>query len=1366
MGHLLVLLDGSSMYRFLKWLTWIAGVCFVLVVVTIVAVQIFLSSDEAIRIAERGGRKILGRKISIKQLELGLFKIKAAGIVIEGQTEKEEARGNKPFMQLDEVELLLNPSTLLYKRISILQLTIRNASVLVRRNSEGRFNFQDIIDNLNLETGRTASVGAENTFSFIKSAEASESVPQGDESGFSFIVHELDLYDVKTEFRLDAGDGAQIFDGSCSFAHVEVDKIMPGEPLDVFLDGKCRRPDGQRLIALKGDARINLEGPGYRASFEVPLLDSSFLPAVVPVIPGYRFKKGIFAGTLKFVYVTPERVAWDVDMSGRNIHADFQTNPISKWRSLTLPELKLKTKGRFNPLDDSVRVETLFVDTPFLDAKLAKPLSWNVSAKDQIHVEANVRDMREAGKWLSRTAGIKLRGFQERATARILVSAKRDRRISNDFFWVEVDSRFDPVEIAGFSKFILPGRISKIRGTVGGKARMVFVSGERVRWDAALETRNFSANVKMNKKSSWKAVELGKVILHSRGNFETKNGSAYVETLRIQSSFASAKLLKPAKWNIDGNDEAEFSIDMLDFSSANDLLERLGLASFGDVPRDAKLRMDAVVSRNRKNPSVFEIDAKTRFAFLPIASFLDWVPLQEQVQNATGLVSGELQVNLSPKGPLRWKLGILGRKLVANTSIFSVDNPLQVSLESVRLRSNGSYLASKDSAEIQTLDLKLPFARVFLDHKAFWNQRGRDEFSLTIDVTDLNDAEVWLGKLVAGVVTPGTRKRKLKIRLSGTRDRRDGSGFYYKGSASFDPIRISPWVKFASIPPVFRNPSGEISGKIEFSYASQKRVNWNLGVTSGGLSGKFHSLMSRDWRPLRTGKFRIETVGFYDFRNRSVRLQRLNLNLPFGNIRTSRPSDWNINGMNSGRFLWSLSNLKDAARFAESTLGAPVSGISVAGTANGSMEFSRTARKARSLSTKWSVAANLSSLAHAAYPNLQLTGSFSGRGDDDAIKISIAKLKTIDFRKPDTEPDIFLQNLKASLDYPSIWRGEIRSPSVRIDTLRVRYVRKEQGQTNFGSLFETATANAETVSGKRQETRKEERGLLFQVMKIGKFEVARMGFYFQDFIAADKPPVVLRVPDARLTITNLDTLMAQDVRETRLELRTLGELPSFQVKADLNPGSLPPDVDGIFNLSGFDLRKISPYVRDNKEKEESVSAILMRGTEITSGELDFKSTYSLRKSQLNLEGTAEISGLRLKPDETFPLIDLVVKLLRKSVFRLFERPGDTTKLNVRVTGSLDDPEFHVPDAIVESLFVNLLKKALNLGGNVKDIVTGILGAAIKGVQKLVPKPEGGETLPKKGSEKEAGPEGNRLKKLGKGIEETLQKGLRDLFGVK
>ena len=1379
MSRLHASLDRSSMmYRFLKWVVWFASISFVLITVLVVAVQIFLSSDEVIRIAEREGRKILGRKVSIDRLELGLFKIEASGIVIDdGITEKGGAKSKTPFVRFDDVEIRLNPSTLIYKRISVLQLTIHGASAHVRRGADGRFNFQDIIDNLSRKTSKEASVRAEYTFSFMKSAEAAENAPQGTESGFSFIIHELDLYNVKTEFRFDSSTVAPAFDGSCSFSHIEVDEIMEGKPLDVFLAGKCQKLDGQRLIELKGDAQVDVKGQNYRASFEMPLFDSTFLPAMVSKIPGYRFREGIFAGDVKFDYVVGKLVAWDIDLNGRDIHADFHMNRRAKWRRLAFPGLKLETKGHFNLLDGSARIKTLSVATPFLDAKLTKPSSWNVSAQDELHLEANILDMREMGGWVSRVTGISLKGLKEGATAQILISAKRDRRKSNDFIRIEIKSRFDPVDLAQFGQFIPSVEyISEFKGNVGGKAHVFFVSGERVQWDLAFESRDFGASVRMSKRKRWETLELGRTVLQSKGNFNIKSESVRFETLEIALPFATAKLETPAKWSVHG-DAAEFSVEVSNFLTATVLLERFGLLSLEEVPNDARIGFHVAVSRNRKNSAAFGIDANARFNSLPVALLADLVPFPGDVQKVQGIVSGELQVASAPDGVINWKADIVGKKLSMRAKIISGEKWREVSLESLGLRSSGTHLISEGSSEVQKLDLQLPFARVYLNRAVLWNQRGNDEFSFTLDVADLSAAEVWLGEWMEHPVQAVPMNKKLIISLSGSRNRKDGLGFSYQGFASFDSVRISPWVKFVSLPPAFRNLAGEIGGKIEFSYTPEEKISWNIGLASEDMRGEFLARMSRNWRPLRTGKFRIDTEGSYDFQNQSGRLQSLNLKMPFGHLQISSPAEWNVNGMNSGRFLWTVSNLKDAARLTMSIWGTPVAEFSMAGSANGSMEISRNRMKTRPISTKWSFAANLISLSHAAYPNLNVAGRISGEADGGAIKLRIPTLRTIDSSNLNGEPDIFLQALNASLDRASIARGEIRAPIVRVEKLNIRYVRHAKGKTNFSSLFKSAKGGEERVRRARNrekeaasgEHRKIEKNQFLPAMKIARLKVARVGLYFQDFIATDKPPVVLRIPDAKLSVTNLDTRMVPGLRETRFELKTLGQSPSILVRANFNPVSVSPDVDGILNLSRFDLHKISPYVRD--VEGESAGALLMQGTEITKGKLNFKSTYSLRDSQLKLEGRAKISGLRLKPDEKFPLAELVLKLLRASVFRLFERPNDTISLNVRISGHLDDPKFHFLGAIVESMFLGLLEKAQNLGVNLKDIVTSILGTAIDGVQEIVRPPNDNRTTPDKGSARELETKElkrgeSQLDQFGKKLEKSLRKGLHGLLGIK
>ena len=467
-------------------------------------------------------------------------------------------------------------------------------------------------------------------------------------------------------------------------------------------------------------------------------------------------------------------------------------------------------------------------------------------------------------------------------------------------------------------------------------------------------------------------------------------------------------------------------------------------------------------------------------------------------------------------------------------------------------------------------------------------------------------------------------------------------------------------------------------------------------------------------------------------------------------------------------------------------MGEPLSKLSMSGSADGWISVSRNRKKTEAISTGWSAAARLSSLAHADYPNLKLAGEVSGRMSGGVVRIRAPELRMSDASRPNAPPDLVLRGLGASLSRAALMRGEMRSSSVRAKSLEIRYLYDEKRRSNFESLFMEASAEGRFPrgEGERKEQAapgvkpaispapsrtkaaameprsagREACGPLLPAIRIKKFEIQKMALHFEDEIAKNRAPVVLEIPAARVVVTNFDTRMAPNARKTRLELQTLGEAPAISVKASLNPGKTPPDVEGVFNLSRFDLRKISPYARG--VEGESVSALLMRGTRITRGRLDFNSTYSLMDKQLKLKGRAKIIGLRLKPDGESPLDDVVLKFIQSTVLRPFERSNDTLSLNVNVSGRVDDPEFHFLDAVVEPVFANLFEQVANLGSDVTNTLDEILGMALEGVRKLAPGVERG-----KGSGKEEAPRKGPFGTLGKGIEDVLRKGLEGLFGA-
>lgn len=1384
------------MFRFLKWSAWILGAFVVLLVAAVLAVQVFLSSDEVVRIVEREGRKLLGRKVSIERLELGLFKITASGVAVEGAGGKgEEAEaGGRPFIRLAEVDVLWNPSALLYRRVSVVQLTVRGGSFRVRRDARGKFDFRDVIEHLrrpakNAEGSRAG--GLKIPFLTPASAEAAPDAAGGGVGlGFGFVIHELDLYDVAGEVRFAAGDAAPAFAASCSLAHVEVDRIAPGEPLDVFVDGRCRRPGGPPLIRLKGDARADLGSLRYRASLDVPLLDASFMDALSPGGENYRLRSGTLAGSAKLAYAAGEPLAWEADLRGRAIRADFRANPGGKWRALRLPALKLKAKGRYAPTGGSAHVESLLFETPLANVRLTKPSFWSVAGKDEIHVEARVKDMAGVGGWVSAIAGFSLPWLKKGAAAEVTISAARDRRKTAGAVRAEAAARFDPVGLAAFLPFFsLDNRVTDVRGSAGGKARVVFVSGETERWDVDLQARSASARVRMNERKPWRDLRFEALALRSKGSFDERDGSARIDALEIELPFAAARLDKPARWNVSGRDEAALSVDVGDLASVADLLARLGLASLEGFPGGTRARLTAALSRNRKETSGFRAEADARFAALPIVPFVRLTPLPASVKKPAGRVSGALRVSLSPAGAVRWDADLAGKKIGAIAGKAPDGKPRAVSLDSAVLRTTGVRLPADGSFRVGRFELELPFARARLNRAATWGGKAGDAFSLTLDVTDSGAASRWLERLAAFPVPLAPGGEKMKILLSGKRGGKNGRGFSYEASASFDALRVAPLLELARLSPAPYRLAGEVAGKAALAYAPGRRIAWDLDLESGDLRAGAPASPARERRGARAGKVSLKTAGSYDLRSRSARLRSFDLSAPFGRVRMPKPARWNVKGRDAARLRWRVSSLGEAARLAGAVFGEPFSKLSAAGGADGWFAFWRNRKKMKAPAVGFSAAVKLRSLAHADYPNLRLAGEASGRMSGGVLKIRAPELRLSDAGRPGAPPDVVLRGLSASLGRAPLMRGELRAAGVQAKSLKVRYLHDAERRSNFASLFRRRKEKRSSGTGGGEEAgggetgkaapgvrraaapppsgagaarvrrapggaEREAGGPPLPVINVKKFEIQKLALHFEDRLEKDKPPIVWKIPDARVVVTNFDTRMAPNLRETRLALKTLGgETPSVSAKASLNPARMPPDVEGTFSLSGFDLREISSYARG--VEGDSVGAALMRGTRITRGRLDFRTAYSLRDGQLDLKGRAKIVGLRLKPDGENPLSGIAMKIIERTALRPLKKKGDALSLDVSVSGRVDDPDFHLLDAVVEPVFANLFEQVASLGSDVTSALDEILGMAIEGVRKVLPGAKRGED-----AGKEAAPRRGPFGTIGKGIGDVLE----GLFG--
>ncbi|MEK6709506.1 MAG: hypothetical protein AABZ64_02895, partial [Nitrospinota bacterium] len=121
------------MRRWLKWTAWTLAVLLLLAAGGALAVRLFLSSDQMRQLAEVQGQALLGRKVTLERLSIGLFGVEAGGLAVAGASP-----GEAPLLQAAEIQVFLNPAALLYKRVSLLHLSLHGVSVSAARDAGGR----------------------------------------------------------------------------------------------------------------------------------------------------------------------------------------------------------------------------------------------------------------------------------------------------------------------------------------------------------------------------------------------------------------------------------------------------------------------------------------------------------------------------------------------------------------------------------------------------------------------------------------------------------------------------------------------------------------------------------------------------------------------------------------------------------------------------------------------------------------------------------------------------------------------------------------------------------------------------------------------------------------------------------------------------------------------------------------------------------------------------------------------------------------------------------------------------------------------------------------------------------------------------
>jgi len=1374
----------------IRWLKWTAGVLAVLVLLLAagaVAVRLFFSSDQVRRLAEAQAHEYLGRKVRLERLSIGLFSTEAAGLTIEGGPEG--GGQGPPLLQAAEIRVLLNPTALLYKRVSLLSVTLSGVSVHASRDARGRFSFQDILDRLEGPSQKRAARagGPLRALSHLAAppAEAAPEKGEGAGPGFEVVIRSLEMQDVKLSFAAEATERTPAFRAMCVFREVEARGIREGAPFDLEADGSCTEPG---LIRFKGRLYADARGSFYRLAGEAQPFEVAPFVRLAPAVEGVRALGGRVGGRASVSFSGGRELQWETDLQGEGVAAEIQADPQKPWRNVRLERVAVRSQGGFDIQKESARLARLEVDLPFGKGRLTKPSRWNVSGQDEVHADLSLSDLGAAARWAGSFLDAPLGRLDRGGKFRLELAASRDRKKAEGWAF-RSSAEFDPLDLAPLAALAPPQEaVRALAGSVEGRAELAFSAEKVARWKVDLRAEGLAGQIRPNPQEDWRPLRLAGARVRSEGSFDVARESAEVARLEVDLPFAQARLVEGGRWNVSGRDEAKLNVSVSDLAAALALAREAAGLPLKEIPKGGKVELLVSASRSRGREPAVSFAASAALDGLEVAPLARLAELPETVRALGGRTGGKLDVSFSPGRRVEWRTDLKVQGLSAEVRPEPKGPWRKVRLASAGLRSEGWYEPQNQSAGVAQLEIEVPFGKVSLRKPAKWNVSGRDEIDVLVGIDDLSAAEQWAGSIVELPIKPGKKGEKLGASLAATRDRRQGKDFSYVLSASFDPLELGPLARLLALPPLLREVEGEVAGKIQASYTAAKLARWEADLRGEGLSAEVRPDPKGRWAKLPLGRLTLRSEGSYDFLLGSAEVARLEAELPFGKVQVPKKSLWNHSGRDEIHLAWNISNLAAAASAAGAAAGGPLSRLRPEGTAQGALALVRDRRSAKALSAAGSAEANLQRLHFLDHPKLEIRGGGRVQFDGGAASLSVPQFAVHDRSRPQEPPAALIEGFTASLSQPDLMGGRIASKQALAKRLILRISADPENRSTLDSLLESAPparpspgdgAKAPAASKKapsgpgggapspsaKKPAARPSRGQPLPPerpadhlpdMRVDRIEIAQVDFHFRHEVEKGKPPAVIERKDLHLLVENFDTRMRPGRLDARARLAAPGEAPPLLLEANLNPGVTPVAVAGTLTLRKYDLRPLSPYARR------------ARGAEIEQGVLDLDARFSLKREYLQAEAKGKVVNLQLRSVGKRNFLTKAQEVAEGVALDLLRRRRGEIPISVRVQGRLDDPSTSIYGMAVDSILVGVFEKLLELGGrtrelggNVTDILRGVIEGAIGG-RGAAPEPPQAQPSP----EGQAQPptEKPSAKDLGKTIEKELKKGLKELLG--
>tara|TARA_R110000787_G_scaffold38537_10_gene96981 strand:- start:1459 stop:4494 length:3036 start_codon:yes stop_codon:yes gene_type:complete len=303
--------------------------------------------------------------------------------------------------------------------------------------------------------------------------------------------------------------------------------------------------------------------------------------------------------------------------------------------------------------------------------------------------------------------------------------------------------------------------------------------------------------------------------------------------------------------------------------------------------------------------------------------------------------------------------------------------------------------------------------------------------------------------------------------------------------------------------------------------------------------------------------------------------------------------------------------------------------------------------------------------------------------------------------KPPPDAPVKLDAIAArSLSYDGESRLVVESVSV--DGFGVDLVREKAGDFRLvGSLIALAGKTAGSPGTKAEKTapkKSPETGdaagapFTFAVKDWKLGEGSRLRFVDRSV----EPAVTVAIESLQGRLTGVDS--ARPAANVPISLSSrIGKFTAFEAEGTIRPfsESLFLDIDG--SLRGFELSAIAGYARD------------LLGYDISRGRLDAAFKIAISDGKLEGKNALTISRLQVQPGKSKEAQAAASSLPLETALSLLRNSKDVIKLDLPVTGDVDNPEFDFSDAINQAV-AGALKKAVLTTLSLTFPVGGIINA--------------------------------------------------------